>query len=66
MGMVFSMASTAKDSLTEIILFNKEKREREEEERAQRELEVSYYPVVLVYICDVGALSVLSLQLSFV
>ncbi|CAO3566499.1 unnamed protein product [Mortierella alpina] len=39
MGMVFSMASTAKDSLTEIILFNKEKREREEEERAQRELE---------------------------
>ncbi|KAF9576197.1 RWD domain-containing protein 1 [Mortierella alpina] len=39
MGMVFSMASTAKDSLTEIILFNKEKREREEEERVQRELE---------------------------
>ncbi|GJJ68038.1 hypothetical protein EMPS_00384 [Entomortierella parvispora] len=39
MGMVFSMASTAKDSLSEIILFNKERREREEEERAQREIE---------------------------
>ena len=48
MGMVFSMASTAKDSLTEIILFNKEKREREEEERAQRELEVTYYPIHLL------------------
>lgn len=40
MGMVFSMASTAKDTLTEIISFNKEKREREAEEKAQRELEV--------------------------
>ncbi|KAF9302094.1 RWD domain-containing protein 1 [Mortierella antarctica] len=39
MGMVFSMASTAKDTLTEIISFNKEKREREAEEKAQRELE---------------------------
>ncbi|KAG0046762.1 RWD domain-containing protein 1 [Gryganskiella cystojenkinii] len=39
MGMVFSMASTAKDSLTEIILFNKERREREAEEREQREIE---------------------------
>lgn len=40
MGMVFSMASTAKDTLTEIIEFNKERREREAEEKAQRELEV--------------------------
>ncbi|KAF9413234.1 RWD domain-containing protein 1 [Podila epigama] len=39
MGMVFSMASTAKDTLTEIIAFNKEKREREIEEAIQREME---------------------------
>lgn len=40
MGMVFSMASIAKDALSEIIVNNKERREREEEEKAQRELEV--------------------------
>lgn len=39
MGMVFSMASIAKDALSEIIVNNKERREREEEEKAQRELE---------------------------
>ncbi|KAF9178336.1 RWD domain-containing protein 1, partial [Haplosporangium sp. Z 11] len=39
MGMVFSMASTAKDTLSEIIMNNKERREREREEQAQRELE---------------------------
>jgi hypothetical protein len=40
MGMVFSMASIAKDTLSEIIVNNKERREREAEEKAQRELEV--------------------------
>ncbi|KAF9912061.1 hypothetical protein EC991_001007 [Linnemannia zychae] len=39
MGMVFSMASIAKDTLSEIIVNNKERREREAEEKAQRELE---------------------------
>ncbi|KAI1296400.1 RWD domain-containing protein 1 [Mortierella claussenii] len=39
MGMVFSMASIAKDSLTEIIQINKIRREDEEREREQRELE---------------------------
>ncbi|KAG0262979.1 RWD domain-containing protein 1 [Mortierella polycephala] len=39
MGMVFSMASTAKDTLSEIIINNKDRREREREEQAQRELE---------------------------
>jgi hypothetical protein len=40
MGMVFSMASIAKDTLSEIIVNNKERREREADEKAQRELEV--------------------------
>lgn len=40
MGMVFSMASIAKDTLSEIIVSNVERREREAEEKAQRELEV--------------------------
>ncbi|KAF9975101.1 RWD domain-containing protein 1 [Actinomortierella ambigua] len=39
MGMVFSMASIAKEALTEVIVSNKELRHREAEERAQRELE---------------------------
>ncbi|KAG0302937.1 RWD domain-containing protein 1 [Dissophora globulifera] len=39
MGMVFSMASTARDSLTEIIQANKIKREQAELEREKREYE---------------------------
>ncbi|KAF9923666.1 RWD domain-containing protein 1 [Linnemannia zychae] len=39
MGMVFSMASIAKDTLSEIIVNNKDKREREAEEKVRRELE---------------------------
>lgn len=37
--MVFSMVSIAKDTLTEILQTNKARREREEYERVQRELE---------------------------
>ena len=39
MGMVFSMASTAKDHLTEIIQANKDRRDHEEHEQIQLELE---------------------------
>ncbi|KAG0360952.1 ubiquitin-conjugating enzyme/RWD-like protein [Gamsiella multidivaricata] len=39
MGMVFSMASTAKDALTEIIQVNMARREKEEHEQLQREME---------------------------
>ncbi|KAF9168679.1 RWD domain-containing protein 1 [Actinomortierella ambigua] len=39
MGMVFSMASMAKEALTEVIVSNKERREREAEERARLEME---------------------------
>ncbi|KAF9197803.1 RWD domain-containing protein 1, partial [Haplosporangium sp. Z 27] len=39
MGMVFSMASTAKDSLTEVIQINKERREERERQRELREIE---------------------------
>ncbi|KAG0211513.1 RWD domain-containing protein 1, partial [Mortierella sp. GBA43] len=39
MSMVFSMVSTAKDTLTETIQNNKLRREREEQERVQREYE---------------------------
>jgi len=52
MGMVFSMASTAKDSLTEIILFNKERRDREEEEREKKEIEVTN--ILQLFFCNPG------------